>query len=280
MRIIYLISIFSFITIQSIHAQSDCTACKDYPLLPRMPNFYIQNYQEYEFGSEDFYFDKARHTIEGKRYRIDYRHNNYKDKDFAFPSRLQILRNYFNAIKDAGGRVLFERANSSNGYYNFVTASGKEIWVKITPAYYGKSYKIFIIEREKMRQDLSITADLIKNKIDIYGKVTLQGIYFDVAKSTIRKESETALIEISKFLNENPSIKCWVVGHTDSDGSFELNSKLSLERAKAIKTALETNYKVVDNRLFAEGVGPLAPIANNKTEEGKQQNRRVELVLK
>ena len=56
--------------------------------------------------------------------------------------------------------------------------------------------------------------------------------------------------------------------------------KLSLDRAQAIKNKIETKHGINKNRLFEEGVGPLAPVASNKTEEGKQKNRRVELVLK
>ena len=71
-----------------------------------------------------------------------------------------------------------------------------------------------------------------------------------------------------------------MVGHTDSDGSFEINSKLSLARAKAIREELLNKHGVSGKRLFAEGVGPLAPVASNATEEGKKLNRRVELVKK
>ncbi len=86
--------------------------------------------------------------------------------------------------------------------------------------------------------------------------------------------------QIAGFLLDNRDVHCWVVGHTDADGSFQLNSKLSLERAQAVKKYLEANYSIGSNRLFAEGVGPLAPVSTNDSEEGKQLNRRVELVKK
>jgi len=131
-----------------------------------------------------------------------------------------------------------------------------------------------------MRQDIVINADLIKTEIDLKGKIAIYGILFDTGKAIIKAESKPALEQISTFLKNNPSINCWVVGHTDSDGSFQLNSELSLNRAKAIKQALEQQYQIAPARLFAEGVGPLAPIANNNTEAGKKLNRRVELVKK
>jgi outer membrane protein OmpA-like peptidoglycan-associated protein len=85
---------------------------------------------------------------------------------------------------------------------------------------------------------------------------------------------------LAKYLTDHPEVKCWVVGHTSSEGSFDINSSLSLKRALAIKSSLEKNHNIAAGRLFAEGVGPLAPLASNTTEEGKKMNRRVELVLK
>lgn len=263
-----------------VNGQSDCEDCKDYPLLSRMPNFYIHNFKVTEFDAQTFYFDQKSHQIEGKKIVYKYHHNNYQDSKFEFPSRLQILRNYTNAIEKAGGRTLFERHNSEHGYYTFQSVAGKEIWLKIAPRRSGNSYEIIIIEKELMRQDIVIEADLIKQKIELFGKVAIYGIHFDVGKSIIRSESEPSLKQIAAYLREHPSVNCWVVGHTDSDGAFATNSKLSLDRATAIKIALETNYNILPGRLFAEGVGPLAPLASNETAEGKQLNRRVELVLK
>ena len=280
MRLIYVLIGLFLASIAPLSAQVDCEGCADHPLFPRMPDYVLNGDKEFEFGAVKFYFDKEYHQVEGKKFQLDYRHKNYEDKSITFPSRLQILRNYSKAIQEAGGRVLFERADAAQGYYTFRTADNMEVWIKISPSYYGDMYKLDIIEKEGMRQDLAMDAAVIKNSIDIYGKIAIQGIFFDVAKATIRPESEPALSEIAKYLKNNPSVSCWVVGHTDADGSFEVNSKLSLDRATAIKTALETEYGVAANRLFAEGVGPLAPVASNNTEEGKQKNRRVELVLK
>lgn len=280
MRLLYVLTGLFLASMASLSAQSDCEGCADHTLFPRMPDYSLTSDRESDFAAMKFYFDNEYHQIEGKKFHLEYRHENYEDKSFAFPSRLQILRNYSNAIQSAGGRVLFERVNATHGYYTFSTAENKEVWIKISPSYYGNRYKLEIIERDAMRQDLVMDAEVIKTRIDIYGKIAIQGIFFDVAKATIRPESEPALQEIAKYLTENPSVSCWVVGHTDADGSFEVNSKLSLDRATAIKTALETKHGVAANRLFAEGVGPLAPVASNTTEEGKQKNRRVELVLK
>lgn len=264
----------------NLFAQNDCEGCYDYPILPRMPNFHITVDKEYEFDEERFYINGEQTYVEGRKTKIEYVHNNEDDPNQVFPSRTQIQRNYSNAIEKAGGNVLFERANGDHCYYNFKNEEGLEIWVKLRTFTSGKKYRLTIIESADMRQDIVINAELIKSKIDIYGKIAIYGIYFDVGKSDIKPKSKSSLVEIAKYLNNNPSVKLWVVGHTDSDGSFELNSDLSLQRSEAIRLELENNYNIATGRLFAEGVGPLAPVASNKTEAGKQKNRRVEFVLK
>jgi len=267
------------ITSTSVIAQADIENSKDYPILGRLDDFSIVKYDESEFGNHSFYYDKQKNIHEGRKFSIDYKHNNYSDKEFEFPTRLQILRNYSNAIEVAGGRILFERYNSEHGYYSFELPSKQVVWVQVK-VLSGKHYKLIIIEEEAMRQDLEINVDLIKNKLELEGKISIHSIYFDTGKSIIKSESEPAIKQIAEFLKLNPSINCWVVGHTDSQGSFEINSKLSLDRAKAVKQELESKYGIPQERLFAEGVGPLAPLASNNTIEGRSLNRRVELVKK
>ena len=273
-----LISFMVCFGILNVFAQEDVANSKDYYLLDRMPDFSIKSYQEITFDKHNFSIKGGSKLAEGKKFIITYRHNLYLDKAFVFPSRLQVLRNYSNAIKKAGGRVLYEASNNQHGYYSF-KVNGKTCYIDVH-SYSGKQYKLIIIEEEPMRQDIVIDAKLIKSALEIEGKIAIYGIYFDTGKAIVKEESKPALEQIAEFLKANPTINCWVVGHTDADGSFQLNSKLSLDRAKAIKTALETTYGVRNERLFAEGVGPLAPIATNATEDGKTLNRRVELVKK
>jgi len=69
-----------------------------------------------------------------------------------------------------------------------------------------------------------------------------------------------------------------VVGHTDGQGSEQYNKDLSTKRAQAVINALVTNFGIAENRLQARGVGELVPVATNRAKEGRQLNRRVELV--
>ena len=93
-----------------------------------------------------------------------------------------------------------------------------------------------------MKQDIVVNADLIKEKIEIDGKIAIYGIYFDVGNAQIKSESKESKEQIALFLKDNPNINCWVVGHTDSDGSFETNSILSLDRANSVVLYLQKNF--------------------------------------
>jgi outer membrane protein OmpA-like peptidoglycan-associated protein len=130
------------------------------------------------------------------------------------------------------------------------------------------------MEGGKVRVD----AALMAKEIARAGHVALYEIYFDTDKAVVKPESEPTLAEIAKFLKANPEIKVFVVGHTDSTGGFEHNLDLSKRRAAAVVNELVRRHKVGPGRLQSHGVGLLAPVATNDTEEGRARNRRVELV--
>jgi len=79
-------------------------------------------------------------------------------------------------------------------------------------------------------------------------------------------------------MQENPNVKIQINGHTDNQGSLDLNQKLSEERAKAVKKYL-LDKQITDVRIITKGFGPNKPVAKNDTEEGRQLNRRVEFQI-
>jgi outer membrane protein OmpA-like peptidoglycan-associated protein len=85
---------------------------------------------------------------------------------------------------------------------------------------------------------------------------------------------------MAQILGERPSLKVWVVGHTDWTGGFELNMDLSHARAGSVADALVERYAIDADRLQGQGVGPLAPVASNGSDGGRAANRRVELVIR
>jgi len=116
------------------------------------------------------------------------------------------------------------------------------------------------------------------NSIETTGRIALYGIYFDFNKADIKPESAPTLEQIAKLLKSMPDSRLLVVGHTDNVGGFEFNQNLSRQRAAAVVKALSTDYGIAASRLTPMGAAFIAPVATNRTEEGRAKNRRVELV--
>jgi len=109
------------------------------------------------------------------------------------------------------------------------------------------------------------------------GRVATQGILFDTGSDRIRPESTPTLAEISAMLKEHPDLKVLVEGHTDNVGNAASNQTLSEKRAAAVKAYLQAQG-IDGARLQSKGLGDTKPKAPNTTPEGRQTNRRVELV--
>jgi OmpA-OmpF porin, OOP family len=110
------------------------------------------------------------------------------------------------------------------------------------------------------------------------GRVATQGIYFDTGSDRIRPESTPTLKEIGAMLKDHPELKLTIEGHTDNVGSAESNQALSEKRAAAVRQFLIDRYQMDAARLQAKGLGQTKPAGSNDTPEGRQNNRRVELV--
>ncbi len=241
--------------------------------LNRIPGFDISgcediDYFEYAFqynvGSEYVVLKKT-----GKYQEITYKKNAAETRKF---SSTQIVKNYADAIRKIKGKVLADD-NS------VMTASidGKEVYIHV---YNGKNteetqFYVRIIEVEKMQQEIVVN---LQEAIDKEGKVAIYGILFDVGKSEIKSESAEALKQITDYLNTNPTVRIYIVGHTDNTGSFANNITLSKARAESIKSYLVATGKISASRMAADGVASLCPVSTNTTEEGKKLNRRVEIV--
>lgn len=109
------------------------------------------------------------------------------------------------------------------------------------------------------------------------GRVATQGIYFDTGSDRIRPESTPTLKEIGAMLAEHPELKLGIEGHTDNVGNAASNQALSERRAAAVVRYL-TESGIAADRLASKGYGATKPAASNDTPEGRQNNRRVELV--
>ena len=108
--------------------------------------------------------------------------------------------------------------------------------------------------------------------------IRLPNVYFDQSSPVLRPESYTELNQLYDALTENPALQIEIRGHTDNQGDFDLNVKLSRDRCQAIVDYL-VNKGIGKNRLKAVGRGPIDPIAPNNNEENRRKNRRVEFVV-
>ncbi len=106
--------------------------------------------------------------------------------------------------------------------------------------------------------------------------IVLKNIFFDVNKFEIKTASQVELGSVVQLLKENPSLKIQINGHTDNVGNSGGNLKLSNDRAQAVVNYLSANG-IDSKRLSYKGFGDTQPTADNKTEEGRAQNRRTEL---
>lgn len=104
-------------------------------------------------------------------------------------------------------------------------------------------------------------------------------IFFDTGKTTLKPESDPLLDEVAEVMKANPELKRVIVeGHTDDRGAADFNQQLSQGRAEAVRSHL-IGHGVEGGRLVAKGYGESRPIADNKTAEGRDDNRRVEFVI-
>ncbi len=112
-----------------------------------------------------------------------------------------------------------------------------------------------------------------KTKIEIK-----QTVYFEFSKATIKPVSFSLLDEVAQALKDNPTIKVEIQGHTDSVGNDKTNLKLSQKRAESVKAYI-AKQGVEAGRMVPKGYGENVPIADNRTGDGRSQNRRVEFVI-
>ncbi len=275
-----LLAAIALVFATSLAQAADVKGSKDHPLLTRYPDSRITEYDK-NFNSVTFKVKNAEgkveeQAVEGQATVIKYF---YKDAETQ-PSPLQLIRNYQNAVKAIKGEVLFERApkDMDPGETTLkVNANGKDIWIKVEPDIWSaptQSYRLSVVEVEAMAQVISANAML--DALNKDGFIALY-INFDTGKSELKADGEATVKEIVAMLKGAPNLKISIEGHTDNVGTPASNQKLSEARAKAVMDAI-VKGGIAGNRLGSKGLGQTAPIADNRTDDGKAKNRRVELV--
>ncbi len=266
----------------------DAPGLKDHPAYKRYPKSVLKEATVLEFEAFDFpTSDEEVLHAEGA-----YSWGRYWYLDN--PSCTQLIRNYESAFKAAGLKTFkgknFPSATVDSAKITgeaWVTGSGKGkrggqvtmVQTCDTGAHNGEVWGDFlIVETQAMAQKVELDADGMLSELEKSGHVALYGITFETGKAEITLASAKTLEQIAQLLNRKPEWKLVVEGHTDNVGKAKANLELSKKRALAVKEWLVTRHRVAAARLATEGFGDSKPIADNRDDEGKAKNRRVELV--
>lgn len=144
----------------------------------------------------------------------------------------------------------------------------------------GPRVAVQAFERRAMDTDRIVvpSAAEMRKALDTLGRIALYGIYFDSGEARLKPESQPTLDQVVALMRSNPSLSLIVAGHTDGQGDYNANLRLSERRSAAVVAALVEQGKTPAARLTTFGAGMAAPAAPNDSDAGRAKNRRVELV--
>jgi OmpA-OmpF porin, OOP family len=139
--------------------------------------------------------------------------------------------------------------------------------------------QVDIVESKPMETKMvTVTASEMATSIERQGSIALYGIFFDTDSDEVKEQSLPTIEQIAKLLRDQAKLKLLVVGHTDRMGTFDYNMDLSKRRAASVVELLAGQHGIDRKRLTPVGVSYAAPVATNKTADGRAKNRRVQLV--
>lgn len=282
----------------------DVPGARDYPGIGRFGGSVVTGYDVKDFDAArmqaaPFKDGKATDArrIEGRVTRIAYRTG-------AGPSILEVSRNFETQLAKAGFETLVACDTDACGGIPFSEAIDAlpmpQMWVDgFNFRYFAgrkaeagrETYAAVVVSENNgeitAQLTVAVTGAIADKMVDAAamakglgesGHIALYGIYFDTDKTVVKPQSKPTLDEIAKLLRAQPTLNVVIVGHTDSQGTYDYNMSLSQRRAAAVAAALVSGYGIAQARLRTAGVGYLAPVGSNASEDGRALNRRVELV--
>ena len=172
--------------------------------------------------------------------------------------------------------IVTTASSDADGAYKSKLPDRKTYVVNIRATGYLSDMKKVILTPDYTSDVFRLDVSLIKVKVG--KKVVLNNIFFETGKAVLTKNSFEELDKLVGIMNDNPSMKIEISGHTDNTGSAVINARLSTERARAVVEYLVS--KGIDrSRMTYMGYGPDQPVADNTTPEGRAKNRRVEFKI-
>lgn len=136
-----------------------------------------------------------------------------------------------------------------------------------------------IVESGEMQKgEVTVDSAAMAKGLQADGKIALYGLHFGTDSAVLQPDSDATLKQMSDLLHQQPTLKVFIVGHTDDSGALAHNTALSQQRAESVVKALTARYGIAASRLAAKGLASFSPVASNHSDAGKARNRRVELV--
>lgn len=179
-------------------------------------------------------------------------------------------------VNNENSEIISEQVSDSAGFYKTVMLSGKNYGFSVQKEGYLFHSENYDIPASEGFQEITLNVEL--KKVSVGSRIILRNIFFDFDKATLKKESTAELEKLLSIMNEVPTLKIEVSGHTDNKGSADYNKKLSERRAKAVVDYLVAKG-VSPERLGYAGYGMGRPLVSNDDESGRQLNRRTEFEI-
>jgi OmpA-OmpF porin, OOP family len=171
-------------------------------------------------------------------------------------------------------KKIYEITSGKTGKCELLLPKNDTYKVKYKSFLNQKEYKSFSIPADEGQLTIEVTIQMEEEE----KTYTLENVFFDTGKTTLRPESSKALNELVQAMKAKPALIIEIGGHTDNVGTPASNITLSQGRADAVRNYLIKN-KIAPDRVTSKGYGDTLPVADNDTEKGRQQNRRTEVKI-
>ena len=182
-------------------------------------------------------------------------------------SVVTLLACYHDGLLKGGWTIVNELHGANTNVTTHYGANSRNIWAFIHMDNNGYSITV---------ADATVVLSTLTAALGANCHLALTGVLFDFNKSTLKPESDPILQQVSAMMTQDQTLKLEVQGHTDAIGSDAYNQPLSEARARSVVAWL-SQHGVSASRLWARGYGKTRPVASNATDEGRAQNRRVEI---